>query len=82
MSLPRIWPHLGTGKKNACYVTKEEVNLQVQLWYRNKGTWPANNLSDIAADASYFPEGLRPCPVDGSSYTLDATTHKVSGHTH
>lgn len=69
-------------RKNACYVTKGEVEVQVQLWYRNKGSWPATNLSNIGADAAYFPEGLPTCPVDGSSYTIDATSHRVIGHTH
>ena len=81
-SLPRIWPHAASGKKNSCYVNKGEIDLQVQLWYRNKGTWPANNLSDIAADTSYFPQGLPQCPVDSTSYTLNGTTHEVTGHTH
>lgn len=69
-------------RKRACYVTKGEVEVQVQLWYRNRGTWPATNLSDIAASTTYFPSGLPVCPVDGSAYTIDATTKRVVGHTH
>jgi general secretion pathway protein G len=68
--------------KNACYVTKGEINLQVRLWQRDKGSWPQTNLSDIGADAAYFPAGLPTCPVDGSTYTIDGTTHEVVGHTH
>src|SRR5687768_12073005 len=82
LSLPTIWPHATSGKKNSCYVNKGEINLQVQLWYRNQGTWPANDLSDIAADTAYFPQGLPQCPVDGTTYTLNGTTHEVTGHTH
>lgn len=71
-----------TAKKRACYVTKGEIELQVRLWYRDKGSWPQNNLSNIGADTGYFPEGLPTCPVDGTAYTIDGTTHRVVGHTH
>ena len=81
-ALPRFLGNSATTKKNTCYTLKGNIEVQTQLWYRNKGTWPANNLGDIGANASYFPEGLPQCPVDGSSYTVDATTHRVVGHTH
>ncbi|MBX7168045.1 MAG: type II secretion system GspH family protein [Pirellulales bacterium] len=71
-----------TGKKNACYVNSRDVEAQVQLWYRNHLAWPATNLKDIGDDTAYFPKGLPRCPVDGSRYTIDATTHRVVGHTH
>lgn len=69
-------------KKTACEVNKGEINLQTRLWRRSKGTWPANDLSDIRADARFFPKGVPTCPVDGSAYTLNGTTHEVTGHTH
>ncbi len=69
-------------KKNTCYVNKGQIEVQVQVWYRNKGSWPANNLSDIGANTTYFPAGSPVCPVDGSAYTLDSSTHRVVGHTH
>jgi prepilin-type N-terminal cleavage/methylation domain-containing protein len=71
-----------TAKKRACYVTKGEIDLQVRLWYRDQGSWPATNLSTIGSNTAYFPSGLPTCPVDGSAYTIDATTHQVVGHTH
>ena len=69
-------------KSNACYVNKTDIEVQAELWYRNKGSWPAEDLSDIGADIAYFPEGLRLCPVDGTGYVLDGATNEVTGHEH
>jgi len=80
--LTRISANSADAKKKTCYVNKGQIDVQVQLWYRNKGTWPANNLSDISANTTYFPSTLPTCPVDGSAYSLDSTTHQVTGHTH
>ncbi|MEX2559274.1 MAG: prepilin-type N-terminal cleavage/methylation domain-containing protein [Pirellulales bacterium] len=66
----------------ACYVNKGNIEVQVQLWYRQKANWPANNLSDIGWDVDYFPDGLPACPVDSTAYTLDPATHEVTGHSH
>jgi general secretion pathway protein G len=82
IALPRFLGNSAAAKRSACYTLKGNIEVQSQLWFRNKGTWPASNLSDIGADATYFPEGLSQCPVDGSAYSLDAATHRVSGHTH
>ena len=54
------------------------INAAVERWYTEKGTWPANNLSDIGADANYFPDGLPVNPMDSSAYTLNATSHRVN----
>lgn len=82
VAIARLAGNSATAKKNACYVIKRNVEVQTQLWYRTKAAWPAANLADIGADLAFFPEGLPTCPVDGSSYTLDAATHRVVGHTH
>ena len=71
-----------TTRKRACYVTKGEIEVQVQLWNRNHGSYPATNLSNIGADITYFPAGLPVCPVDGSTYAIDPTTKRVVGHAH
>ena len=71
-----------TSKKNACYVNKGEIELQAQLWYRNKAKWPNANLKNIGSNLDYFPEGLPRCPVDGSSYRFDPATQRVIGHVH
>ena len=80
--VPRFGDHAKTAKKRACAVNQGNIEVQTQLWYRTKGSWPATGLSDIGANQAFFPEGLPTCPVDGSAYQLDAATHRVTGHSH
>ncbi len=80
--IPRLSEGSFDSKNSACYVNKRDIEVQAELWYRNKGSWPAQDLSDIGADLGYFPDGLQSCPVDGTGYVLDATTHQVTGHVH
>jgi prepilin-type N-terminal cleavage/methylation domain-containing protein len=80
--IPRASNYALNGNRYACFSNKAEIELQVRLWYRNNGSYPAANLSDIGASTTYFPQGLPTCPVDGTSYTIDTTTGKVTGHTH
>lgn len=80
--VPRFGDNAKKAKKNACAVNKGNIEVQSQLWYRTKGSWPTTTLTDIGANTTFFPDGLPACPVDGSPYTLDAVTHRVSGHTH
>ena len=64
------------------HATLENPQLSMKLWKRNKSSYPAANLSDIGADTSYLPGGLPVCPVDGTAYTINTTTGRVTGHTH
>ena len=80
--LPRVAGQRDEAYGNACEVQQGEIELQVQLWHRNTGSYPAANLSDIGADQAYFPDGLPTCPVDGSTYTIDTTGGTVIGHGH
>lgn len=81
-----VIPRLGTGgseaKKRACHVNVEIIQIQSLLWKREKGSWPASNLSNVGADTDFFPEGPPTCPLDGSSYTINTTTGMVNGHSH
>ena len=76
--VPRISVSSTTAKTKADLQNKAEINSAVERWYFEKGTWPADNLSDIGADTSYFPSGLPTNPSTGASYTLDSTTHRVN----
>jgi type II secretory pathway pseudopilin PulG len=80
--LPRFGTAAADAKSRACEANRRNIEVQARLWYRTKGTWPATNLSDLGANVSFLPEGLPVCPVDGSAYSLDATTHRVTGHAH
>ena len=76
--IPRIAVSSGTAKANANDQNKAEINSAVERWYFEKGTWPANDLSDIGTAAAFFPDGLPVNPVDTSAYTLDGTTHRAN----
>lgn len=76
--VPRISVSATTAKTKADLQNKAEINSAVERWYFEKGTWPADNLSDIGSDISYFPNGLPANPTDGSAYTLNSTTHRVN----
>jgi prepilin-type N-terminal cleavage/methylation domain-containing protein len=76
--VPRVTISSDTSKQKVSAHHKGTINAAVERWYVEKGAWPANNLSDIGADANYFPEGIPTNPVDGSAYTLNATTHRVN----
>jgi prepilin-type N-terminal cleavage/methylation domain-containing protein len=80
--IPRFTVSAAEAKKNACAQNIANINTQVERWYFEKGSWPAADLSDIGADSSFFPEGVATCPVDGSAYAIDVTTHRVTGHAH
>jgi general secretion pathway protein G len=80
--LPRLSGGSLDSKRNACYVSVADIEVQAELWYRNKGTWPATDLSNMGADVEYCPDGLPLCPVNGTAYVLDGATHQVIGHNH
>jgi hypothetical protein len=80
--LPRVIGSDEQSKIAGCETHKGNIEVQAELWLQNTGSWPAANLSDVGGDLDYFPEGLPVCPVDGSSYTIDAATGRVMGHTH
>lgn len=80
--VPRMRTRAADSQKAACDVNRSNIEIQAQLYFRDKGVWPATNLSDIAADAKYFPDGLPKCPITNGSYTFDSTTEKVNGHAH
>ncbi|REJ69000.1 MAG: type II secretion system protein [Planctomycetota bacterium] len=67
---------------NACHLHKGNLEVQAQLWFRDKGSWPASNLSDMAADSNYLPDGLPQCPHSSTPYTFNSSTQKITGHDH
>jgi type II secretory pathway pseudopilin PulG len=80
--VPRVGNQQVTSNKSACYANQGDIELQVKLWKRANGTYPAADLSDIGASTTNFPSGVPVCPVDGTAYTINTTTGLVNGHTH
>jgi prepilin-type N-terminal cleavage/methylation domain-containing protein len=75
--VPRVTVSSDTAKQKVNSHNKATINAAVERWYIEKGSWPQNNLSDIGADTSYFPDGIPTNPTNGSAYQLNATTHRV-----
>ena len=75
--VPRVTVSSDTAKQKVNAHNKATINAAVERWYIEKGSWPANNLSDIGADDNYFPDGIPANPINGSAYALDGTTHRV-----
>jgi type II secretory pathway pseudopilin PulG len=67
-------------KQRTCVHNRAEINITVERYYLHNGAWPADDMSDIAGDPDYFPDGVPTCPVSGQAYRLDPTTHRVVGH--
>jgi prepilin-type N-terminal cleavage/methylation domain-containing protein len=78
--VPRVADGTDKAKDKTCFHNRAEINITVEQYFLNTGTWPADNLSDIGADPNYFPDGLPTCPVSGQPYRLDPTTHRLVGH--
>jgi prepilin-type N-terminal cleavage/methylation domain-containing protein len=76
--VPRVAVSSDTAKQRVRDHHKASINSAVERYYVETGDWPANDLSDIGADANYFPDGIPTNPVDDSAYTLNATTHRVN----
>jgi prepilin-type N-terminal cleavage/methylation domain-containing protein len=76
--VPRVTVSSDTAKQKVNSHNKATINAAVERWYIEKGSWPANNLSDIGADTSYFPDGIPTNPTTGAAYSLNATTHRVN----
>lgn len=55
---------------------KVTINATVERYYVETGNWPADDLSDIAANPSYFPDGIPDNPL-GGRFKLNSKSHRV-----
>jgi len=76
--VPRVTVSSDTAKQKVHAHNKATINAAVERWYIEKGSWPANNLSDIGVDVNYFPDGIPANPTGGAAYSLNAATHRVN----
>ena len=76
--VPRVTVSSTTAKTKVRDHHKATINAAVERYYIDTNAWPANDLSDIGANVNYFPSGIPTNPVDGSPYSLNATTHRVN----
>jgi len=80
--VPRFTVSAAEARRNSCAQNVASINAQVERWHAITGAWPRTDLTDMGADASYFPQGIPTCPVDGTAYELDSGTRRVKGHIH
>jgi prepilin-type N-terminal cleavage/methylation domain-containing protein len=76
--VPRVTVSSSTAKQKVRDHHKATINAAVERYYVDTNSWPANDLSDIGQNTSYFPDGIPTNPVDGTAYSLNATTHRVN----
>jgi prepilin-type N-terminal cleavage/methylation domain-containing protein len=82
IAIPRILGGAATARANACATNIDMINTQIELYYANTGSYPAD-LPTLTGDTDYFPDGPPVCPVTGLSYP-DALTanHRVDASSH
>ena len=76
--VPRVTVSSATAKNKVRDHHKATINAAVERYYIDNNAWPANDLSDIGANVNYFPSGIPTNPVDGTTYSLNTTTHRVN----
>jgi len=76
--VPRIQRANFLSRQNACFSNVKRTDKQVELWQSMRGSLPTN-ITQIAADPGFFPEGIPLCPVSDQAYFLDAD-FRVGGH--
>ncbi len=77
LTMPRLGVQSQRTKATGCDVQRGNIDVQAQLWFRNRGSWPSSDLKQIGSNSLYFPDGLPVCPVDGTAYRFDAATGQV-----
>jgi len=84
IAIPRISSSATTAKINACKTNVDTMNTQIELYYADTSSWPAD-LEIVTKDTTYFPDGEPICPVTGAKYPKALTAnHRVddSAHVH
>jgi general secretion pathway protein G len=56
---------------------RASIGTAVERYYVETGRWPATDLSDLGADAAYFPDGIPVNPQTGHRYRLNPETLQV-----
>jgi len=77
IAIPRITTSASTAKDNACATNVDLINTQIEIYAADSnGVYPST-LTTVTGSTKYFPDGTPTCPK-GGTYSMDATTHRVS----
>lgn len=69
--IPRISVSADAAKQSTHKQNIAEINSAVERWYFEKGKYPKSDLTDIGADADYFPDGIPANPLTDGKYKLN-----------
>ena len=82
VAIPRFTNSAHKADVETCRLHSQLVEVQCALWNRRFGAFPKSDLSDIAGDDQFFPEGIPRCPIDSNGYQIESSTGRVIGHRH
>jgi len=77
--VPRLTHHTRFAKIKVCSQYEGDLETSLERYYFDHGTMPSN-VNDLSP--TYYPDTVPVCPVDGSTYLIDGTTGRISGHSH
>jgi type II secretory pathway pseudopilin PulG len=80
VALPRIGVAGSTAKRKVCLQYRADINSAAEKFFLKNGR-QATSTRDLDPD-EYYGAAILGCPVDGSAYTLDPATGRVSEHNH
>jgi type II secretion system protein G len=80
IAIPRITTSSTDAKRNACMTNVDTLNTAIEMYNIDHSAWPGA-LTDVDSNTAYFPDGAPSCPF-GTAYSWNATTHRVTPHTH
>jgi len=85
VAIPRFAQSDNDARQNVCDMNVALLNSQIELYaLNNSGTYPVDQdefESLILNNTSLFPGGAPACP-EGEVYVYNATTKRVTPHTH
>ena len=80
VAIPRITGGSKSAKINACKTNVKAINTQIEIYYTDKGAWPAD-IRNVTDNPNCFPDGPPVCPF-GLDYDYDTLKHRVRDHSH
>lgn len=80
IAVPRVTIHAQKAKIESNKQYKGDLNAAIERYFFEKGAYPG--ALTILANTEFYPADIPNCPVDNTQYTMDGSSHRVSGHNH
>ena len=83
--LPRFASTSDSAKKSAHKAERQNINGQIEIYYFNSGTYPADMTSGSWAEGAhdykyYFPDGVPVSCNQGTAWAIDSATNRIAIH--